>query len=87
MPAAELEVGDRVLCLYRDAEVVIYDWSLPPIPWPLCYHADSRGMSKGLLVDEELARAVRQNQAWHFGDWCNSSSTNSGSVLSRSSIL
>ena len=54
-----LKVGDKAMCLYRDAEVVIYDWSIARIPWPLCYHAGTRAFGKGLLVDEELARAVR----------------------------
>jgi hypothetical protein len=54
-----LKVGDKVMCLYRDAEVVIYHWSIARIPWPLCYHAETRAFGKGLLVDEELARAVR----------------------------
>lgn len=65
----KLKVGERALCLYRDAEVVIYDWSMAPIPWPLCYHAGSRGFGKGLLVDEELARAVRLESGLAVCHW------------------
>jgi hypothetical protein len=53
-----LKLGDRIMCLYRDTEVVIYGWSMAPIPWPLCYHVGTRAFGKGLLVDGELARAV-----------------------------
>jgi hypothetical protein len=58
-----LPKGDRALCLYRDAEVVIYDWTIAPIPWPLCYRAGTTAFGKGILVDEELARAIRQESA------------------------
>ena len=65
----KLKVGDRTLCLYRDAEVVIYDWSLAPIPWPLCYPLGKRGAGKGLLVDVELARAVRLESGLAVCHW------------------
>jgi hypothetical protein len=32
-----VKVDDRASCLYRDAEVAVFDWSLGPIPWPGCY--------------------------------------------------
>lgn len=55
-----LRVGERAACLYRDAEVVVTSWSDAPIPWPRCRTADQKGgAGSGLLVDEELARAVR----------------------------
>jgi hypothetical protein len=53
-----LKEGDRTFCLYRDAEVLVYDWSVAPISWPLCYQANRRGVGKGILVDDELARAI-----------------------------
>jgi hypothetical protein len=65
----KLKVGDRAMCLYRDSEVVIYDWSLAPIPWPLCYPVGTRAAGKGLLVDEELARAVRLESAVAIQYW------------------
>jgi hypothetical protein len=64
-----LKVGDRAMCLYRDREVVIYDWSLSPISWPLCYPVGTRAAGKGLLVDEELARAVRLESAVAIRYW------------------
>jgi hypothetical protein len=67
--APPLKVGDRALCLYRDAEVVIYGWSPARIPWPLCYHVGTRACGKGLLVDEELARAVRLESAIAVRHW------------------
>lgn len=64
-----LKEGDRAMCLYRDREVVIYDWSLSPISWPLCYPVGTRAAGKGLLVDEELARAVRVESAVAIQYW------------------
>jgi hypothetical protein len=56
--APPLKRGYRATCLYRDRLVIITGWSSAPTPWPRCRALDSRGGS-GLLVDEELARAVR----------------------------
>jgi hypothetical protein len=64
-----LKVGSRAVCLYRDAEVVVYGWSDAPIPWPLCYRAETRAGGKGLLVEEELARAIRQESAMAVQHW------------------
>src|SRR5262245_40530724 len=64
-----LKVGDRALCGYRDAEVVVYDWSSAPAPWPLCYQVGSRGAGKGILVDDELARAIRHESAVAVQYW------------------
>src|SRR5262245_50093421 len=64
-----LKVGDRVFCLYRDAEVVVYDWSLAPVPWPLCYQVGMRGSGKGVLVEDELARAIRHESAMAVRYW------------------
>src|SRR5262249_34501334 len=60
---------DRAMCLYRDAEVVIYDWSMAPIPWPICYPVGTRASGKRLLVDEELARAIRLESGVAVGHW------------------
>jgi hypothetical protein len=58
-----LERGDRAYCLYRDTIVVVTSWTDAPIPWPRCRALDSPGGGSGLLVDDELARAVRSESA------------------------
>ena len=67
--APALKVGDRSWCLFRNAEVVIYDWTIGPISWPLCYHAETRAFGKGILVEDELARAIRHESAAALGHW------------------
>jgi hypothetical protein len=52
-----LRQGDRAHCLYRDADVVVTGWSDGRISWPRCRALGHRGGS-GLLVEEELARAI-----------------------------
>jgi hypothetical protein len=61
--APALKRGDRATCLFRDCEVVITTWTDAPIPWPRCRAVDGPGGGSGLLVDEELARAVRHESA------------------------
>lgn len=75
-----LRRGDRAACLVLDGEVVITSWTDARISWPRCRAVGSRGGS-GLLVDEELARAVRNESAvaikfwwgvgrrWAWGEW------------------
>ena len=53
-----LHRGDRTECLYRDAQVVITSWTDAPIPWPRCRAIGARRGS-GLLIDQELLRAIR----------------------------
>ena len=55
---SRLRRGARVQCLYRDKDVLVTGLSAGRIPWPLCKPAGGRGYP-GLLVEEELARAVR----------------------------
>ena len=55
-----LKRGDRAVCLFRDCEIVITGWTDARIPWPRWHALDSPGSGPGLLVDEELARAVRR---------------------------
>jgi hypothetical protein len=61
--APPLRRGDRAHCLFRDATVIVTSWTDAPIPWPRCRVRDSPGPGSGLLVDEELARAVRHEAA------------------------
>ena len=67
--APPLKVCDVTSCLFRDVEVVVYGWSAAPISWPLCYHARTRAFGKGILVEEELARAIQQESAMAVAHW------------------
>jgi hypothetical protein len=74
--APPLRRGDRASCLYRDGLVVVTSWTDAPIPWPRCRAADNyRGGGAGLLVDEELARAVRHESAAAVMHWWGASPT------------
>jgi hypothetical protein len=57
-----LRRGDRASCLFRDSDVVLTGWSDGRISWPLCRRPGQTGGRPGLLLDEELARAVRLAQ-------------------------
>ena len=61
--------GDRATCLYRDCDVVIRGWSDGRISWPRCRRLGARGGGLGLLVDEELARAVRLESSLAIQYW------------------
>ena len=67
--APSLSVGERVSCLYRDCDVVVTDWSDAPIPWPLCRRLGRYCGAASLLVDDELARAIRHESAVALGYW------------------
>jgi hypothetical protein len=64
-----LSVGDRATCLFKDCLVYVTGWTDAPISWPRCLPVGERG-HPSLLVDDELARAVRTEAAaavmfWH----------------------
>jgi hypothetical protein len=56
--APRLAVGDRATCLFRDCLVVVNAWTGAPIRWPRCLPVGDCG-HPSLVVDEELARAIR----------------------------
>jgi hypothetical protein len=64
-----LRRGDRANCLLRDGTVVITGWSAGRISWPRCRALGTHGGGSGLLLDEELARAVRHESAAAIMFW------------------
>ena len=68
-----LRVGDRATCLYRECAVVVTSWTDAPISWPRCRRTEGKG-HPSLLVDDELARAIRTESAeaikhhWRVGE-------------------
>ena len=67
--APPLRRGDKAACLVRDCDVIITSWTAARIPWPRCRAEGTRGGGSGILVDEELARAVRTESAAAVGYW------------------
>lgn len=72
-PAA-FRKGDHAFCLFRDTDVIITSWTDARIPWPRRRAIDQAGGS-GLLVDEELARAVRNESVVALRFWFGASKT------------
>jgi hypothetical protein len=67
--APRLRVGDQAICLFRDCEVIVTGWTAARIPWPRCRPLDVPRTHPSLLVDEELARAVRTEAAAAVRFW------------------
>lgn len=63
-----LRVGDRDVCLLRDCPVVVTSWTDACITWPRCKPPEGRS-APGLLVDEELIRAIRHESAVALRHW------------------
>ena len=54
----------------RDGLVIVTTWTDAPISWPRAYApSEKSGGGPGLLVDEELARALRSESAAAVGHW------------------
>jgi hypothetical protein len=66
--APRLHVGDRAMCLYRDCLVQVTGWTDAPISWPRGIPVGRKG-HPSLLVDEELARAVRNEAVVAIRYW------------------
>jgi hypothetical protein len=78
-----LRVGDLATCLYRDAEVYVTGWTDAPISWPRCRPVDVPKSHPSLLVDEELAQAIRNESAAAVCHWWRVSGAWSGAGARR----
>jgi hypothetical protein len=64
-----LRKGARASCLYRDCDVIVTGWTDARITWPRCWPVEVPHAHPSLLVDEELARAVRSEATAAVGFW------------------
>jgi len=77
--APRLRRGDRAFCLYRDCNMIVTGWTDARISWPRCRPLDVPRSHPSLLVNEELARAIRHESAAAVRFWWAAS----GSVVNR----
>jgi hypothetical protein len=61
--------GDVAFCHMRDYPVLVIGWSGAPIPWPRCLRLERPRVGRGLLIDDELARAIRHESAAAVSYW------------------
>jgi hypothetical protein len=66
--APRLRRGDRATCLYRDCAVVVTGCTDARISWPRALPVGTKG-HPSLLVEEELARAIRHESAAAIQHW------------------
>jgi hypothetical protein len=64
-----LRRDDRAFCLFKDCDVVVTGWTGARIPWPRCRPLDVPRSHPSLLVNEELARAIRHESAAAVRFW------------------
>ncbi|HEY7425024.1 MAG TPA: hypothetical protein VH682_12405 [Gemmataceae bacterium] len=67
--APRLRRGDRSFCLFKDCDVVVTSWTDARISWPRCRPIDVPRSHPSLLVNEELARAIRHESAAAIRFW------------------
>jgi hypothetical protein len=67
--AQPLKRGDRAFCLVRGSAVVVLGWSDARISWPRCRPLDPPRKGSGLLIDDELARAIQHESATAVVYW------------------
>ena len=62
-PVLKVRRGDRAFCIFKDCDVVVTGWTDARISWPRCRRLDVPRSHPSLLVNEELARAIRHESA------------------------
>src|SRR5262249_39086450 len=67
--APALKRGDRATCLFKDCDVVVTGWTDARISWPRCRPRHVPRSHPSLLVNEELARAIRHESAAAIRHW------------------
>jgi hypothetical protein len=67
--APPLKKGDRATCLFKDSDVIVTGWTGARNSWPRCRPLDVPRSHPSLLVDDELARAIRQESAAAIQHW------------------
>lgn len=72
--APGLSRGERTFCLARNCDVIVTSWTDARISWPRCRKLGCSAGS-GILVDEELARAIRNESALALHRWWGASKT------------
>jgi hypothetical protein len=64
-----LRRGDRAFCLFRDCDVIVTGCTDARISWPRCRPLDVPRSHPSLLVNEDLARAIRNESVVAIQFW------------------
>ena len=67
--APRLRRGERAFCLFRDCDVVVTRRTDARISWPRCRPLEVPRTHPSLLVNKELARAIRHESAAAIRFW------------------